>query len=87
MLEVDLDNPQELHKSHNDHPLAAEKINVSKSTLSNYCERTTQKHKISIAQVRKLVPTLSTNNNKVCPSSRKPSILYGLIKIQFKTYI
>ena len=30
MLEVDLDNPQELHKSHNDHPLAAEKINVSK---------------------------------------------------------
>lgn len=42
MLEVDLDNPQELHKSHNDHPLAAEKINVSKSTLSNYCERITQ---------------------------------------------
>lgn len=26
MLEVDLDNPQELHKSHNDHPLAAEKM-------------------------------------------------------------
>lgn len=25
MLEVDRDNPQELHKSHNDHPLAAEK--------------------------------------------------------------
>ena len=60
MLEVDLDNPQELHKSHNYHSLAAEKINFSKSTLSNYCERITQKHKISIAQVRKLVPTLST---------------------------
>ena len=44
--------------------LQQKKINVSKSTLSNYCERITQKHKISIAQVRKLVPTLSTTKTK-----------------------
>ena len=42
VLEVDLDYPQELHESHNDYPLAAEKICVSPSMLCNYCERVTE---------------------------------------------
>lgn len=84
MLEVDLDNPQELHKSHNDHPLAAEKINVSKSTLSNYCERITQKHKISIAQVRKLVPTLSTTTTKYVLHHRNLQFYMASLKYSSK---
>ena len=36
ILEVDLEDSHELHDSHNDYPLAAEKINVSKNMLSNY---------------------------------------------------
>ena len=39
ILEVDLEYPHELHDSHNDYPLAAEKINVTKNMLSNYCEQ------------------------------------------------
>ena len=51
MLEVDPDYPQELHNIYNNQPLAAEKINVKKDILSNYCESITQKYNI-------------TNNNK-----------------------
>lgn len=58
ILEVDLEYPKELHDLHNDYPLAAEKINVTKAMLSNYCENIRQKHNITIGQVKKLVPTL-----------------------------
>ena len=34
LLEVDLEYPKELHKLHNDYPLAAEKMNVNKEMLS-----------------------------------------------------
>ena len=38
ILEVDLEYPKELHELHNDYPLAAEKIKVTKEMLSPYCE-------------------------------------------------
>ena len=37
LLEVDLKYPDELHKLHNDYPLAPEKVAVSSNMLSKYC--------------------------------------------------
>ena len=36
MLEVDLDYPIELHKSHNGYPLVPEKFEISRDMLSKY---------------------------------------------------
>ena len=38
ILEVDLEYSKELHELHNDYPLAAEKIKVTKEMLSPYCK-------------------------------------------------
>ena len=38
-LKVDLEYPDELHKLHNDFPLAPEKIAVSNDMLSKYCKK------------------------------------------------
>ena len=38
-LEVDLEYPDELHKLHNDYPLAPEKLAVSSDMLSKYCKK------------------------------------------------
>ena len=51
ILEVDLEYPKELHKLHNDYPVAAE-------VLSPYCKNIQEKYGISIGQVAKLIPTL-----------------------------
>ena len=37
ILEVDLEYPSELHKLHNDYPLASEKLEISQNMLSKYC--------------------------------------------------
>lgn len=55
ILEVDLEYPKELHESHNDYPLAAEKVTVSQSMLSNYVGSIRQKYNISLRQVKKYV--------------------------------
>ena len=65
ILEVDLEYPKTLHDSHNDYPLAAEKIKVNKEMLSEYCEVIRQKYNISIGQVHKLIPTLSNKEKYV----------------------
>ena len=65
ILEVDLEYPHELHDSHNDYPLAEEKINVTKNMLSNYCEQIRDKSKITIGQVHKLIPTLKNTEKYV----------------------
>ena len=38
ILEVDLEYPEELHELHNDYPLAAEKMKVTKEMLSPYLQ-------------------------------------------------
>ena len=38
-LEVELEYPVELHKLHNDYPLASEKLAVSSDMLSNYVKK------------------------------------------------
>ena len=58
ILEVDLEYPRELHKLHNDYPLAPEKIKVNKNMLSDYCQKIAEKFNISTGQVNKLITTL-----------------------------
>jgi len=67
ILEVDLEYPKELHNSHNDSPLAPQKMKVTKDMLSPYCEEIRQKYNISIGQVHKLIPTLSNKEKYVLP--------------------
>ena len=45
MLEVDPDYPQKLHNIYNNHPLAAQKINVEKDILSNHLSNQSQQQK------------------------------------------
>ena len=65
ILEVDLEYPEELHNQHNDYPLAAEKIKVTKDMLSDYCKNISEKFNISTGLVQKLIPTLSNKNKYV----------------------
>ena len=58
ILEADLEYQQELHNSHDDYPVAPEKIKVSNGMLSEYCKKIAEKYKISIGQVNKLILTL-----------------------------
>ena len=57
-LEVDTEYPDELHKLHNDYPLAPEKLAVSSDMLSKYCKKIATKYKIKVADVKKLIPNL-----------------------------
>lgn len=76
-MEVDLEYPKELHDSHDDYPLAVEKIHVSQNMLSSCCERIRQKYNISIGQVKKASSNI-INKNKLRALLQKPSIVYGL---------
>ena len=58
ILEGELEYSEKLHESHNDYPLAAEKIKFNENMLSNYCKKSQDKYNISIGQLSKLVPTL-----------------------------
>ena len=65
ILEVDLEYPTELHNSHNDYCVAAEKLCVTKNMLSPYCKQVLEKFNITIGQVKKLVPTLADKQKYV----------------------
>ena len=66
ILEVDLEYPKELRELHNDYPLAAEKMKVTKEMLSPYCKNIQeQQFGVSIGQAAKLIPTLSSKKNYV----------------------
>ena len=60
IFEVDLDYPEELHELHNDYPLAADKLKVASEMLSPYCKMLQEQFGITIGQVCKLIPTLSS---------------------------
>ena len=59
ILEVDLEYPNELNELHNDYPLAAEKIKVTKEMISSYCTNIQERFGINIGQVAKLISTLA----------------------------
>ena len=65
ILEVDLEYPEELHDLHNDYPLAAEKIKVTKEMLSKYCKKFQINIIYQLDLVHKLIPTLSNKKNYV----------------------
>ena len=65
ILEVDLEYPTELHNSHNDYCVAAEKLCVTKNMLSPYCKQILEKFNITIGQVKKLIPTLANKQKYV----------------------
>ena len=64
-LEVDLEYTDELHQLHNDYPLAPEKLAFSSSMLSKYCKKITDRYKIKVGDVKKLIPKLGSKTEHV----------------------
>ena len=58
ILDVDPGYFNELHKLHNDYPLAPEKFKISHDILSKYCNNIANKYDKKIDGVNKLVPNL-----------------------------
>ena len=54
LLEVDLKYPDELHKLHNDFPVAPEKLAVFSDIMSNYCKKIADKYEIKDGDVKKI---------------------------------
>ena len=65
ILEVDLEYPKELHKLHNDYPLAPEKLAVTNDILSKYCKEIADKYEIKVGDVKKLIPNLGNKTKYV----------------------
>ena len=65
ILEVDLKYPKELHKLHNDYPLAPEKFFVTNDILSNYCKSIADKYDIKVGDTKKLIPNISNKDKYV----------------------
>jgi len=61
ILEVDLKYPSKLHNSHNDFPLAPQKMKVTHEMLSPYCKNLSNGHIFT----EKLIPNLQDKTNYV----------------------
>ena len=55
VLEVDLEYPKELHKLHNDYPLAPDKIEIKREMLSEYQLKIVDLYNIPVGNVKKLL--------------------------------
>ena len=64
-FEVDLKYPDNLHKLHNDYPLAPEKLAVSIDMLSKYCRKIADKYQIKVGDVKILILNLGNKKNYV----------------------
>ena len=62
-LDVDLDYPEELHDSHNDFPMAAEKIKIEDDILSPYYSEIKKEYDIKTGGINKLAPNLMPKKN------------------------
>ncbi|XP_053379108.1 uncharacterized protein LOC123541547 [Mercenaria mercenaria] len=65
IVECDLEYPKELHKTHNDYPLAPEKIKIPDQWLSDYSKNIKTEFEIGKSNVKKLVPTLMKKQNYI----------------------
>jgi len=63
VLEVDLEYPKELHETHNDYPLAPEKM--VPPYLSKYCADLKTKLEISDVECEKLIPNLMDKSHYI----------------------
>ena len=61
----DLEYPDELHKLHNDYPLAPEKLAIPFDMLSNYCKQIADKYRIKDGDIKNLIPNLGDKGNYV----------------------
>ena len=75
ILEIDLKYPKELHKLHNDYPLAPEKLAVTNDMLSKYCKSIADKYEIKVGDVKKLIPNLG-NKTRYVSSLQKSSVIF-----------
>ena len=64
-LEVDLEDPDELHELHNYYSLAPEKLAVSSDMLPKYCKTIADKYEIKVGDVKKLIPNLGNKTKYV----------------------
>ena len=64
-LEADLKYPHELHKLHNDYPLAPERLAATNDMLSKYCKEIANKYDIKVGDVKKLIPNLGNKTKYV----------------------
>ena len=64
-LEVDPEYPDELHKLHNDYPLALQKLAIPSDMLSKHCKEIADKYKIKVGDVKKLIPNLGNKTKYV----------------------
>ena len=50
---------------HNDYPLALEKPVVTYGMLSDYCKEVADEYRIKLADVKKIIPNLSSKTNYI----------------------
>ena len=65
ILVVDLEYPPELHRLHNDYPLAPEKMVVREEMLSDYSREILGREGMTIGKVQKLIPNLKDKEKYV----------------------
>ena len=75
-LEVDLEYPDELHKLHNDYPLAPEKLAVTNDMISKYCKTIADKYDIKVGDVKKLIQNLKNKTKYVLHYRNLQSYLF-----------
>ena len=81
ILEVDLDYPAHLHDLHNDYPLAAESLLITRDMLSPFCKSFNTKH----VDAKKLVPNLR-NKSKYVVHYRNLQLYVSLGMVVTKIY-
>ena len=63
IFKVDLEYLDELHVSHNDYPLAPEKLAIPYDMLPEYCKKITDEYEIKVGGVKILIPDLGNKTN------------------------
>ena len=84
MLELDFEHSEELQNLHNYYPLAPEKIEFKKNTISDYWKKIANKRNISVGRVKNFVPNLS-NKEKCVLGYRNLQLYLQLRTRQTKT--
>ena len=73
-MRIDLEYPNGLRDSHNEHPLTPEKVEITSNMLSKYCSDITDKYGINVGGVSKLVSNLG--DKKIHSSLQKSPVVF-----------
>ena len=65
IFKADLEYPAELHKFHNDYPLAPEKLTIPYDILSGYCKKIADEYVKRVGDAKKLIPSIGCKSNVV----------------------